>query len=220
MQIILRLRPVSRQNAGMNPLVIRRATVDDMPALQSLWASMRLRGDHLERRLTDFQVVESGGEFAGSIAVEFSPSSARLHSEGYTDFSVADAARQLFWERIQTLAANHGVFRIWTQEDSPFWKHWGFQPANAELLERLPDEWRQHEGSWLTLELKNEDAINAALKHQFDGLALEERRQTAQVIGRARKLRLFITVAGFVVGIIGLALAFYLMMRNPMIRPH
>ena len=67
----------------------------------------------------------------GAIGIQFSKQHALLHSEGYSDFGVADAARQLFWERIQTLAANLGVFRVWTQERSPFWKSFGFQPPNG-----------------------------------------------------------------------------------------
>src|SRR5271154_6055601 len=125
----------------MNPqtLRIRRATVDDRDALKSLWASMRLTADELEKRLTEFQVVEnSGGEVVGAIGIQISKQHALLHSEGYSDFGVADTARNLFWTRIQTLAANHGVFRIWTQERSPFWKSFGFQPPSVETLARLP----------------------------------------------------------------------------------
>ena len=104
---------------------------------------MRLSPDDLEKRLTEFQVVEnSDGEVVGAIGFQIIRSAALLHSEGYSDFSVADAARNLFWERIQTLASNHGIFRLWTQERSPFWKSFGFQPPNAEVLARLPDEWK------------------------------------------------------------------------------
>src|SRR5882724_7381585 len=96
-------------------LHIRRATVDDRAALKSLWESMRLLAEELERRLTEFQVVEnSEGEVVGAIGIQFSKQHALLHSEGYSDFSLADSARQLFWERVQTLAANLGVFRVWT----------------------------------------------------------------------------------------------------------
>ncbi|HEX7570845.1 MAG TPA: hypothetical protein VF492_10100, partial [Verrucomicrobiae bacterium] len=183
----------------MPPLHIRRATVDDLPALKSLWLAARLPADELEARLTEFQVVEAGGVFAGALGLQIVRQHARLHSEDYADFSVADAARELFLERLQKLAANHGVFRVWTQETSPFWTRWGFQPANTETLARLPEEWKNLEGRWLTLELKNADAINAALGNQFAGFMDTEKKQTAQVADRARKLRLFITIAGFAI---------------------
>src|ERR1700722_5229790 len=93
--------PHAFQNANatlqlsMNPqtLRIRRATVDDRAALKTLWTSMRLPVDELEKRLTEFQVVEHyDGEVVGAIGIQFSRQHALLHSEGYTDFSIAGAA--------------------------------------------------------------------------------------------------------------------------------
>jgi hypothetical protein len=127
---------------------------------------------------------------------------------------VADAARELFWERLQNIAASHGVFRVWTQETSPFWKHWGFQLPNAEIMERLPEEWKNLEGQWLTLELKNEEVIQAALGNHFAGFMDAEKQQTAEIAERARKLRLFITVAGFVIFFACLAVAIFLVMHR------
>ena len=199
----------------MPQLLTRRANVDDLPALKSLWLAARFPADELENRLTEFQVVEADGVFAGALGVQILRQHARLHSEDYADFSVADAARELFWERIRKLAANHGVFRVWTQETSPFWTRWGFQPANAEILARLPDEWKTLEGRWLTLELKNEDAINAALQKQLPVFLDAGKTQAAQAAGRARKLKLFITVAGFAIFFICAAIAAWLLLRHP-----
>ena len=206
------------------PLKARRATVDDLPALKSLWLAAQLPADALESRLTEFQVVENHGEFAGAVGVQIVRTAALLHSEDYADFAVADAARELFWERIQTLAANHGVFRVWTQETSPFWRHWGFQMANAEILERLPDEWKNLEGcpgaperskgGWLTLELKNEDAINAALGNEFSNFMESEKEKTNRVAANAKKITLLITITGFTVGLIGIAVAAYLFIHR------
>jgi N-acetylglutamate synthase-like GNAT family acetyltransferase len=199
----------------MPQLHIRRATVDDLPALKSLWLAARLSADELKDRLTEFQIVEADRVFAGALGVQIIRQHARLHSEDYADFSVADAARELFWERIQKISANHGVFRIWTQETSPFWTRWGFQPANLETLARLPDEWKNLEGGWLTLELKNEDAINTVLKNQFGRFMDSEKKMTAQIAERARKLKLFITIAGFAIFFICLAIAVWLLLSRP-----
>ena len=194
----------------MPQLHIRRATVDDLPALKTLWLAAQLPADKLKDRVTEFQVVESDGKFAGAIGVQIVRQHARLHSEDYADFSVADAARELFWERIQKLAANHGVFRVWMNEVSSFWTRWGFQPANAETLTRLPDEWKTLEGNWLTLELKNEDAINAVLKNQFGDFMESEKMHTAQLAENARKFKLFITVASFGIFFICLAIVMWM----------
>jgi N-acetylglutamate synthase-like GNAT family acetyltransferase len=196
------------------PLKTRRATVDDLPALKSLWNAAQFPAEALESRLTEFQVVEHHGEFAGAIGVQMVRTAMRLHSEDYTDFGVADPARELFWERIQTLAATHGVFRVWTQETSPFWTHWGFQPANAETLERLPDEWKSHAGRWLTLELKNEEAIKSALGTQFADFMESEKEKTQRIAASGRKMNLVITIAGFTVGILGIAVTVYLFLHR------
>jgi N-acetylglutamate synthase-like GNAT family acetyltransferase len=200
---------------------IRRATVDDRDALKNLWASMRLPPDELEKQLTEFQVVEnSEGEVGGAIGIQFSKNHALLHSEGYSDFGVADAARQLFWERIQTLASNHGVFRIWTQERSPFWKNFGFHPPTTEVLARLPDEWKnEFEGGWLTLQLKNEGVITAALEKQFAQFMAAEKKDTDRVSEKARTINTIITVIGFAIGILSIGFAIYLFsQRNPFSR--
>jgi N-acetylglutamate synthase-like GNAT family acetyltransferase len=202
-----------------SPLKVRRATVDDLPALKSLWSAARLPAEELESRLTEFQIVEKDGAFAGAIGVQVIRTALRLHSEDYADFSVADAARELFWERIQNIASNHGVFRVWTQETSPFWTRWGFQPATVEILERLPDEWKNLEGRWLTLELKNEDAIREALGTDFSAFMAGEKEKTKRVEAHAKKINLFIIITGFTVGIVGIAAAVWLAIsRHPFAR--
>ena len=204
----------------MNPqtLRIRRATVDDLDALKLLWVSMRLPADELEKRLTEFQIVEaSNGEIVGAIGVQISGQHTLLHSEGYSDFGVADAARLLFWERIQTLASHNGVFRIWTQERSPFWKNFGFQPPSAEILARLPAGWKnEFDGGWLTLQLKNEEAIAAALEKEFAPFMAGEKSETQKISEKAKTISTIITVVGFAIGILGIGFAVYLFVhRNP-----
>ena len=214
----------------MNPqnLRVRRATVDDIATLRQTWEAMRFSPDDLEKRLTEFQVVENAaGEVVGAMGIQLSGQHALLHSEGYSDFGVADAARQLFWERIQTLASNHGVFRIWTQEQSPFWKHLGFQPPTAEISSRLPDGWKnesdgglgapeRREGDWLTYRLKDEEAIAAALEKEFAPFMAGEKSETEKISEKARMINTFITIAGFAIGIIGFGIAIYLFInRNP-----
>jgi len=100
-------------------------------------------------------------------------------------------------------------------EDSPFWTRWGFQPASVETLARLPDEWKNLEGRWLTLELKNEDAINTALKNQFAGFMAAEKKSAAHLAERARQLKLFITIAGFGIFFVCLVVAGWLLLHRP-----
>lgn len=198
------------------PLRIRRATTDDLPHLKAVWSSMHLPEDDLEKRLTEFQVIEDAdGHFLGAIGLQICRQHALLHNEGFVDFSLADAGRDLFWQRLHILAANHGVFRIWTQERSPFWKSFGFRPPTVETLDRLPPEWRnEFEGAWLTLQLKDEDAIAAALGTNFAGFMDDEKKQTARVMEQAQTIRTAVTVIGFAIGVLCFALAIYLLFRR------
>ena len=141
---------------------------------------MRLPADKLESRLTEFQVIESAdGQIAGAIGLQIIRQHALLHSEAYADFSVADAARQLFWERIQLIASHHGVFRLWTQENSPFWSRCGFRIVITESLVQLPEEWKRFEGKWYTLQLKNEAAL-ATLEKELTTFRESEKQRTAK----------------------------------------
>jgi N-acetylglutamate synthase-like GNAT family acetyltransferase len=202
----------------VNPpsLRIRRATTDDLPHLKSVWVAMNLPSDELEKRLTEFQVVEDAtGNFLGAIGFTASGTHALLHNEGFHDFSVADAARNLFWERVQILAANHTVFRLWTQERSPFWKSFGFQPPDAETLARLPAAWRnEYDGAWLTLQLKDEQAIATALGTDFAGFMDEEKRRTEQVREKAQTMRNIVTLIAFGIAALTFALAIYLLVHR------
>ena len=199
----------------MNPqeLRIRRAIVDDLAPLKAIWLSMQLPADQLESRLTEFQVVERDGEVLGAIGFQIVRTAGLLHNEGYSDFSVADAARQMFWDRIQTLAANHGVFRLWTQETSPFLLRWGFQPASPEALARLPDEWKGSEEKWCTLELKNEAVISAVMEQQLSSFRTSEKKQADEVMGRAKTVTNLVAAFFFIVGFAGIGLAIYLFLH-------
>lgn len=179
---------------------------------------MNLPEDELEKRLTEFQVVvDADGIFLGAIGFLVSRQHALMHDEGFTDFSIADAARDLFWQRIQVLSSNHGVFRIWTQERSPFWKNFGFRPPDPETLARLPAEWQNEFGGvWLTLELKNEAAIAAALGTDLAGLMDAEKAQTKRVREKAQMLRAAVTVICFGIGVLSIGFAIYLLIHRGM----
>jgi N-acetylglutamate synthase-like GNAT family acetyltransferase len=198
------------------PLRIRRATTDDLLQLKSLWESMHLPQDELEKRLTEFQVVEDAdGLFLGAIGIQVSGTHALLHNEGFTDFAAADYGRKLFWDRVQVLAANHGVFRLWTQERSSFWKNFGFTPPEAETFERLPAEWRnEFDGAWLTLQLKDEAAIAAALGTGLADLKDAGKRETERVMERAQAMRTVVTTIGFAIGILAFGVAVYLIIHR------
>jgi N-acetylglutamate synthase-like GNAT family acetyltransferase len=196
-------------------LHVRRATAEDIHNLKALWKSMHLPYNELKKRLTEFQVVQTAdGKLLGAIGMQIVRQHALLHSEAYFDFALADHARQMFLERIRVITSHHGVFRLWTQETSPFWTRLGFRPATAEKSIRLPEEWDQAKGEWFTLQLKDEEVITNALEKNFTASRSAKKQETARVRERARTLNTIVTVVGFSIGILCFGVAVYLLIRH------
>jgi len=201
------------------PFSLRRATVDDLPALRALWDSMRFPTHELEKLLTNFQVaVNAEDKIVGAVGFEMQQRHGRIHSEAYSDFSAADIVRPMLWTRLQSLCSNHGVLRLWTQEVSPFWSHNGLKPPHDEAERaKLPEAWRNIEGDWLTLKLKDEEAI-LSLDKEF-ALYMEcEKARSAEALGQARKLKSVATVIAFIAAFVGFGAAIYLFLNRQSFR--
>jgi len=189
---------------------VRRATTDDFQGLRAIWNSTGLPADKLDKRLTEFQVVEAeDGQIAGAIGLQIIRQHALLHSEAYADYSVADTVRPLFWERIRLIASHHGVFRLWTQENSPFWSNCGFRIVITESLVQLPQEWKRFEGKWYSLQLKNEEAF-ATLEKELTVFRESEKQRTTRTLEQARTMTTAITVLCFGIFFICVGVLIYL----------
>jgi N-acetylglutamate synthase-like GNAT family acetyltransferase len=197
------------------PYRVRRAAVDDLPALRGLWESMHLRVADLERRLTEFQVVEdSTGKVVGALGFCVQLRHGLVHSEAFADFSTADEMRPLFWTRIQSLVLNHGLARLWTLENSPFWTRNGFTPADGAAEEKLPPTWADEGKKWFSLKIKDEDAV-ASIEKEIDAWMLTEKQRTAQRFERAKTIKKIAFAVIILVCLILFAAAAYLLFKNP-----
>src|SRR5215471_6744342 len=111
-------------------LQVRRATLDDLNQLIALWNGMQFPLEELSKRVTDFQVaVNPEGGLAGAVGLQIAERQGRVYNEAFADFAWADHIRPMLWERIQAVALNQGLLRLWTQETAPFWSHCGMVPA-------------------------------------------------------------------------------------------
>jgi N-acetylglutamate synthase-like GNAT family acetyltransferase len=196
---------------------VRRATVDDLATLRSLWESMRLPGSDLEKRLTEFQVaVGPDGQVVGAVAFQIMERQARIHSEVFSDFTVADAVRPLFWERLHVLMLNHGIVRVWTQETAPFWKRQGLNPATPDFLRKLPAAWTQTTAEWLVLKLKEEEAI-VSLEKELALFMESEKQRTARAFQQARVVRQVATFLAIALAIFVVIAMVFMLTKNPQV---
>jgi N-acetylglutamate synthase-like GNAT family acetyltransferase len=195
---------------------VRRATLDDLKQLTALWQSMHLPIEDLGKRVTEFQVAEGAdGKVLGAVGLQTAERQGRIHSEGFADFALADQLRPFLWERIQSVARNNGLLRLWTQEKAPFWSHCGLGPADAETREKLPAVWRSGPADWLTLKLKDDIETVMSLDQQFSMFMESEKQQTARAFQQARILKFVATLIAFTVLIVVLAGAFLVLKKNP-----
>ncbi len=201
-------------------LQVRRATVDDLPGLNALWTAMHFPVAELdlEKRLTEFQVaVDGAGQLLGTVAFEVAGQQGRIHHEAFGDFGVADQVRPLFWEKIQILAQNNGVFRVWSREDAPFWKQTGLQPVDKITLQKLPAKWTNADGGWLTLQLKDEAVIQAL---SVDGeFAAQMQAEREKILARAKVLKTVGLALAILVALLVGGLMLYVFRRDPTILP-
>ena len=175
---------------------VRRATIDDLPTLISLWKEEGLSWETLEKRFKEFQVVEVDGQLVGALGLEIVGRDGRLHSEVFAYPEIADDVRELLWERAQALAKNHGLVRLWGQFTAPYWNRSSFDYAPTEVLSKLPSQFAGDPHPWRFLQLRDESASTMSFEKEFAVFKEMEKQRTARIHQQAKVLRIF---AGLVV---------------------
>jgi N-acetylglutamate synthase-like GNAT family acetyltransferase len=184
-----------KMGAVMNPnqRVVRRANVDDLDGLRNLWVRTHLQVLDLEKRLTEFQVVASTeGDLIGAVGLHIDLRQGRIHSEAFLRAEDAVEARPWLWERLQTLARNHGLIRLWTREKAAFWGEVGFTEPSVEALAALPPAYRDGQGRWLTLGLRDESAAIISVEKEFELFQQAQRATTEDLLARARQMKVVV----------------------------
>ncbi len=195
--------------------VVRRANVDDLGGLKLLWERSRLQVLDLEKHLTEFQLIVSlEGDLIGAIGFHVEGKQAALHNEAFTQPEQEDAFRPMLWERLRTLARNHGLARLWTREQAPFWHQVGFAHAEPELLKKLPPSFGDMQGRWLAIQLREEAAAALSLEQEFELFQQASKAHTDEVVARARRLRTFAYSVVFVIIAAVLGLGGYLVFKS------
>ena len=193
---------------------VRRATLDDIGQLTALWNAMNFPAAELAKRPTEFQVTEGAdGNLVGLVGLQIAERQGRIHSEAFKDFALADQLRPLLWERIHAVAANHGLLRLWTQEQAPFWNHCGLVKADAEALEKLPANWRGPSSDWLTLKLREDIAAAISLDKEFALFKESEKQRTQRTFQQARILKMIATFIALALLVLVMAGAFYVVRK-------
>ena len=196
---------------------LRRATVDDLPGLKALWERARLQVLDLEKRLTDFQlVVSDAGDLIGAVGLHIEGKQGHVHSEAVAQLEQDAKFREQVWERIQVLARNHGLVRLWTLEAAPFWQQQaGFAEASPELTGKLPASFGAVTGRWLMLQLREENLAALSIEREFELFQVSQKQETEKLMQLGRTMKLIMVVVLGVVLLIGGFFVVKLFIKNP-----
>jgi hypothetical protein len=195
--------------------IVRRANVDDLPGLRLLWERAHFQVLDIEKHLTEFQLAATpDGDLLGAIALQIQGKHGRLHGEAFTHPEQADDTRPWLWQRLQVLARNHGLNRLWTLEGSPFWHQAGFVDANPETLKKLPANFGDPHHRWFTLALREDSAHAISVEKEFELFQLSQRADTEQVFAQARRLKAIAYLLTLIVASIALTGLFWLVFKT------
>lgn len=189
---------------------LRRATIEDVPALRDLWNAAGQPAAPLEKCFTEFQVAENPAQVVGALGLRIAGPHGFVHGEVFHRAVGDEALRPLLWQRVLTVAANHGLVRLWTRHTGAFWSAQKFAPA-GDIVGRLPQEFGERDEGWFTLQLKDEQAAGTSLEKEFELFRQVSRDETAAMMARAKMLKLVAAavVAGvFILVMFGLYLYF------------
>ena len=196
---------------------LRRATVDDLTGLKVLWDRARLQVLDLEKRLTDFQlVVSDAGDLMGAIGLHIEGKQGQVHSEAFAQPELDGKFREQVWERIQVVARNHGLVRLWTRETAPFWQQQaGFAEASPELAAKLPAGFGNTPGRWWMLQLREENPAALSIEREFELFQVSQKQETEKLMQLGRTMKLIMVIVLSVVLLIGGFFVVKYLIKNP-----
>ena len=204
----------------MPNLQARRATIDDLQKLFPLWQKEGLPAEDLGKRLPEFQIVEiPGGDMVGALALQVVGLDARMHSEAFADPAQADSVRAKLWERVQTVAKNHGLIRLWTQIQTPFWHQSGLKEPPPEVMQKLPPAFAGAALPWSFIQLKEEVGPPISVEKEFALFKEAEAERTNRIHQQAKVLKLVAAVVVVLVFALVAALMLYWMRYKGMPKP-
>jgi N-acetylglutamate synthase-like GNAT family acetyltransferase len=170
---------------------VRRATLEDLPALRELWKKASLSMPDLEKRFTEVQIAENPeGQIAGALGIKIERLHGHIHSEAILDKENA-VLYEAFWQRMQILGRNYGLFRFWTDSPSPYWQTLGFRVADDKAFDKKPAGIPGEKDKLLTLPLKEESAEGISVEQQFEMFTQAQKLETERLLQQAQSFKKF-----------------------------
>ncbi len=198
-------------------LSARRATVEDLPALQALWQIGGLPADELEKFLTEFQVVPGEGEgvLLGAIGLMVEGNDALLHSEALAPGDEGDEIRAALWRRLQIVARNQGIHRLWTQEDADYWRDGCFLAAPAETVSAATAGFVDKTATWMVCELIDPAKAKLLVTEQMAIWHATRTQEADELQGKIRAFRNASLLVAALVVVLMIGMVVFVLRQRP-----
>lgn len=195
----------------------RRATLDDLAGLQALWQRCGLPWEQLERYLTEFQVVPlDDGTFVGAMGLLVEGHEALMHTEAIpADQGEPDEIRAALWRRVQIVARNQGVVRLWTQEDAPYWGASGYGVPDPKSRGEAKAGFLSDDPDWRMYQLVDPDRAAKMVQEQmaiWEATRSQESDDLQETVRRIRTIAFVVT--GLIIAVL-FGLVMYVFAKRP-----
>lgn len=188
---------------------VRRATIEDLAKLTELWQQEGLPVEEFARRFQEFQVVELAGEsMLGAVGLKVAGTEGWLHSEVFGAPEFADLVREQIWERVQIVAKNHGLVRVWTQHHAPMWHQLGFKLPSADVAQRRPAAFSGPPAGWTCVQLKDDTGPQVSIDKEFAVFKEMQHAETQKIYRQARTMKIIAAIVVLIVMILVVFWAF------------
>lgn len=169
---------------------LRRANMEDLPALRELWQRENLPAAELEPRFTEFQLaLAADGSLAGALGLHQQNLQGLIHSEAFAEPAQAVRIRPLLWTRIQMFAKNNGLHRLWTLPVASFYREQGMTDIDDALRAKLPEGFGNPMADWVTLRLRDEQSPAVKAEKEFELFSLLQKEANEKSLKQAQALR-------------------------------
>jgi hypothetical protein len=136
-----------------------------------------------------------------------------LHDEAFVTPEQKDEVRALLWDRVKTLARNHGLVRLWIREQAPFWHHSGFGDVAPDRMIQLPKAFGIPDSGWRVLQLRDDPVELVSAEKELAIFQQTSRVGMEQMLAQTQRLRTIAYAIGLTVFIIALGVGGFLVLR-------
>ncbi len=189
----------------------RRANIDDLEVLSSLWERHDFDPILLEQRLTEFHIAEDeSGELQAAVGIKVVDRQGLIHHECWSSGMTLHLRKELAVHALNVCETMQ-VWRIWTCLKDTHWEEMGFDAAPQEIMDQLPPgfgDWRE---TWKFQKIKDDLASNTNLARQFEILKIENDESNVRLkkTGQIMKFAGYFIVTCIVIAVIFAAVSFF-----------